>query len=249
MSEPVDITIVTGANGEIGFSVCEELAKLGYLVIAVTRRNEEEKFSSIESEMPVQNIVVTDLSDSKSIVEILQREEIQSAKSINLVYGAAVFERVSDFRNVTPDIWDRALNINLKDAYLWNQLVADHAIENRKNSSIVNITSQAWMTGGYGEVIAYASSKGGLVSMTKALARVVASKNVRVNCVAPGFIETKSMRGKLNDSQMQEFLKHVPMSRLGDVAEVANAIEFLISSKSTYITGITLAVTGGQLMH
>jgi 3-oxoacyl-[acyl-carrier protein] reductase len=249
MNESMNLTIVTGANGEIGFSVCEELAKLGYSVIAVTRRNESEKFSSIDAEIPIRNIVIPDLSDPKAILEIFEQDEIQAAKSINLVYGAAVFERVSDFRNVTPDIWDRALNINLKNAYLWNQLVADYAIQNRKNSSIVNITSQAWMTGGYGEVIAYASSKGGLVSMTKALARVVASKNVRINCVAPGFIETKSMRGDLNDEQMQDFLTRVPMSRLGDVAEVANAIEFLISSKSTYITGITLAVTGGQLMH
>jgi len=78
---------------------------------------------------------------------------------------------------------------------------------------------------------------------------VVAPSNVRVNCVAPGFIETKSMRGSLNESQMTDFLNRVPMSRLGHAAEVANAIEFLISSKSSYITGVTLAVTGGQLMH
>jgi len=249
MNESGDVTIVTGANGEIGFSVCEELAKQGYSVIAVTRRDERDRYSSIESAVPIQNIVVPDLGESKAILEILQLDNFRAADSINLVYGAAVFERISDFRDVTPDTWDRALSINLKNAYLWNQLVADYAIGNHKTSSIVNITSQAWMTGGYGEVIAYASSKGGLVSMTKALARVVASQNVRVNCVAPGFIETKSMRGNLNDLQMKEFLTRVPMSRLGNVTEVASAIEFLISSKSTYITGVTLAVTGGQLMH
>jgi 3-oxoacyl-[acyl-carrier protein] reductase len=249
MDDSVDVTIVTGANGEIGFSVCEELAKLGYSVIAVTRTNENAKFSSVKGRIPIRNVVVPNLGEPEPILEFLRKEEIREANSVNLVYGAAVFERVSDFRDVTPEIWDRALSVNLKSAYLWNQLVADFAIGIQKSCSIVNITSQAWMTGGYGEVIAYASSKGGLVSMTKALARVVAPSNVRVNCVAPGFIETKSMRGSLNESQMTDFLNRVPMSRLGHAAEVANAIEFLISSKSSYITGVTLAVTGGQLMH
>jgi NAD(P)-dependent dehydrogenase (short-subunit alcohol dehydrogenase family) len=249
MNESRDVVIVTGANGEIGFSVCEEFANLGYSVIAVTRRVESTMFYPIRSEIPIKNIVVPDLSSSERIVELLSMAEIQNANSINLVYGAAVFERVSDFRNVSPDVWDRALNVNLKNAFLWNQFVADFAIETGKKSSIVNVTSQAWMTGGYGEVIAYASSKGGLVSMTKSLARVVAQKNVRVNCVAPGFIDTKSMRGDLDETRMQEFLNRVPMGRLGDVAEVAQAIEFLISSKSSYVTGVTLAITGGQLMH
>lgn len=249
MGSLMDLVVVTGANGEIGFSTCEELARSGYSVIAISRANQQKTFDLISVGEPVRNFTVPNLSDNLAITRLLNDVNFLEIKSINLVYAAAVFERVSDFRNVSPEIWDRTLSVNLKDAYLWNKKIAEYAIEKKKACSIVNITSQAWMTGGYGEVIAYASSKGGLVSMTKALARVVAPNRVRVNCVAPGFIDTKSMKGDLLTAEMNEFLKRVPMMRLGDVKEVAKAIKFLISEDSSYITGVTIAVTGGQLMH
>ena len=243
------VVIITGANGEIGFCTARELSEKGYTVIAVSRVDQSDRFNALIGSYPIKNIVITDLGDATAISDLLSGFDPLKVQSINLVYCAAVFERVSNFRNVTPEVWDRALSVNLRNAYLWNQKVAEFSIANKKKCSIVNITSQAWMTGGYGEVIAYAASKGGLVSMTKALARVVASDGVRVNCVAPGFIETKSMRGSLTDIEMQEFLNHVPMRRLGAVEDVSNAIEFLISPKAAYITGSTIAVTGGQLMH
>jgi 3-oxoacyl-[acyl-carrier protein] reductase len=84
--------------------------------------------------------------------------------------------------------------------------------------------------------------------MTKSLARILATSDVRVNCVAPGFIETKSMRGDLKPLELENFLNRVPMGRLGTVNEVADAIEFLLSNKASYITGVTLPVTGGQIM-
>jgi NAD(P)-dependent dehydrogenase (short-subunit alcohol dehydrogenase family) len=244
-----NIVIITGANGEIGFCTAGKLSDEGYSVFAVSRVDQNDRFNSIIRDCPIENTVISDLGDATAISDLLAGFDLLKVQSINLVYSAAVFERVSDFRNVTPEVWDRALSVNLKNAYLWNQKIAEFSIANKKKCSIVNITSQAWMTGGYGEVIAYAASKGGLVSMTKALARVVASSGVRVNCIAPGFIETKSMRGTLTDKEMQEFLNHVPMRRLGAVEDVSNAIEFLISAKSAYITGATIAVTGGQLMH
>jgi 3-oxoacyl-[acyl-carrier protein] reductase len=249
MVRSVNLAVVTGANGEIGFSTCEALAKSGFFVIAISRTDQQKKFDVISDGEAVRNVIIPNLSDSLAISQLLEDVNLLEINSINLVYAAAVFERVSDFRNVTPEIWDRALNVNLKDAYLWNKMIAEYAIEKNKPSSIVNITSQAWMTGGYGEVIAYASSKGGLVSMTKALARVVAPNGVRVNCVAPGFIDTNSMRGDLLTAEMDEFLKRVPMKRLGSVKEVANTIKFLLSEDSSYITGVSIAVTGGQLMH
>jgi NAD(P)-dependent dehydrogenase (short-subunit alcohol dehydrogenase family) len=249
MVSSVNLAIVTGANGEIGFSTCEELARIGFSVIAISRNDQQKKFDLISDGEAVRNVVVSNLNDELAISRILEDVNPLEIKSINLVYAAAVFERVSDFRNVSTEIWDRALNVNLKDAYLWNKKIAEYAIEKNMASSIVNITSQAWMTGGYGEVIAYASSKGGLVSMTKALARVVAPNGVRVNCVAPGFIDTNSMRGDLPTAEMDAFLKRVPMMRLGSVKEVANTIKFLLSEDSSYITGVTIAVTGGQLMH
>ena len=243
-----DFVIVTGSNGEIGRAICQSLVKSDYKVIAITRHDYSDVFKSFEHSELIKNVVITDLGKKDDIESALKSIDFKEVKSLNLVYGAAVFERVADFRNVSEDVWDRALTVNLKNAYLWNQLIAMHALLNSKQSSIVNITSQAWLTGGYGEVIAYASSKGGLVSMTKSLARILATSNVRVNCVAPGFIDTKSMKGNLEPSEIEKFLDKVPMARFGTVNEVAHAIEFLLSNKASYITGITIPVTGGQIM-
>jgi len=244
-----NLVLVTGANGEIGRSVCRELSNNGFSVLAVTRKAHPDLFESHKNRESIANVIVENLSDSSALDSILCEIDPLTLNSLNLVYAAAVFERIPDFREVTPEVWDRTLSVNLRDAFLWNQKISNFAIANRIQSSIVNIASQAWMTGGYGEVIAYAASKGGLVSMTKGLARVVAPHGVRVNCVAPGFIETKAMRGNLDENSMSGFMSQVPMMRLGKLDEVAHAIDFLLSEKSSYITGVTLAVSGGQLMH
>jgi NAD(P)-dependent dehydrogenase (short-subunit alcohol dehydrogenase family) len=243
-----DLVVVTGSNGEIGKSLCQSLVKSDYKVIAVTRQDYSDMFKKFQHSELIKNIVISELGKKDEIESILESIDFAEINSLNLVYGAAVFERIADFRDVSDEVWDRALTVNLKNAYLWNQLIAARALLHSKKSSIVNITSQAWLTGGYGEVIAYASSKGGLVSMTKSLALILAKSDVRVNCVAPGFIETKSMRGDLKPLELENFLNRVPMGRLGTVNEVADAIEFLLSNKASYITGVTLPVTGGQIM-
>jgi NAD(P)-dependent dehydrogenase (short-subunit alcohol dehydrogenase family) len=243
-----DLVVVTGSNGEIGKSLCQSLVNSDYKVIAVTRQDYSDMFKEFQHSELIENIVISELGNKDEIESILESIDFGEIKSLNLVYGAAVFERIADFRDVSDEVWDRALTVNLKNAYLWNQLIAARALLHSKKSSIVNITSQAWLTGGYGEVIAYASSKGGLVSMTKSLALILAKSDVRVNCVAPGFIETKSMRGDLKPLELENFLNRVPMGRLGTVNEVADAIEFLLSNKASYITGVTLPVTGGQIM-
>lgn len=248
MSMQRDLVVVTGSNGEIGKSLCQSLVKSDYKVIAVTRQDYSDMFKKFQHSELIKNIVISELGKKDEIESILESIDFAEINSLNLVYGAAVFERIADFRDVSDEVWDRALTVNLKNAYLWNQLIAARALLHSKKSSIVNITSQAWLTGGYGEVIAYASSKGGLVSMTKSLALILAKSDVRVNCVAPGFIETKSMRGDLKPLELENFLNRVPMGRLGTVNEVADAIEFLLSNKASYITGVTLPVTGGQIM-
>jgi NAD(P)-dependent dehydrogenase (short-subunit alcohol dehydrogenase family) len=248
MTAQRDFVLIKGSNGEIGRALCQSLVNSDYKVIAVTRQDYSDVFKHFEHSELIQNVVITDLGKKDDIEFALKSIDFKEVKSLNLVYSAAVFERVADFRNVSEDVWDRALTVNLKHAYLWNQLIAMHALLHSKKSSIVNITSQAWLTGGYGEVIAYASSKGGLVSMTKSLARILATSNVRVNCVAPGFIDTKSMRGNLEPLEIEKFLEKVPMARFGTVIEVAHAIEFLLSNKASYITGTTIPVTGGQIM-
>jgi NAD(P)-dependent dehydrogenase (short-subunit alcohol dehydrogenase family) len=249
MSTPNKTVIVTGANGAIGEALCQYLLTLEYKVIAVTRQPLPDANPFPLQNTQLTNAVIEDLSDEKKIANLLSSLELTEDDKICLVYGAAVFERVADFREVSSEVWDDALNVNLKTAYAWNKLVSDFAIRRNMSCSIVNISSQAWLTGGYGQVIAYAASKGGLVTMSKSLARILAKTNIRVNCVAPGFIDTDSMRGDLSDYEMNVFLSNVPMGRLGTALEVAAPIEFLLSDNSNYITGVTLAVAGGQIMH
>jgi NAD(P)-dependent dehydrogenase (short-subunit alcohol dehydrogenase family) len=141
------------------------------------------------------------------------------------------------------------LDTNLKAAFFLNRAVGSRLAEQGCGGSIVNLASQGWWTGGLGGSVVYAASKGGIVSMTRGLARTLATDNVRVNTVAPGFVDTSMMRSGLSAGQLAESVSQVPIGRLADPVEIAAAILFLLGPGSSYITGATLNVSGGQLMY
>jgi NAD(P)-dependent dehydrogenase (short-subunit alcohol dehydrogenase family) len=243
----VKVYVVTGANGEIGTAICQNLSNLGHRVIAVTRQSHE--FRGGRPDFPIQNLVMEDITQPIEITKVFDKFTAEDIHVSGIVYGAAIFNRFENLRDITVEEWNKVLDINLVGAFLWARGFAERCVVKGQNGSIVNIASQAAFTGGYGGVIPYAASKGALVSMTKGLAREFAAQNVRVNCVAPGFIETGAMRGTLDAEKLRVFYNRVPMGRFGTVDEVASVVEFLLSDKSSYITGSTLDVTGGQLMH
>lgn len=238
--------IVTGSNGEIGTAICSRLASAGQRVYAVTRRPHD--FVGVDPAC-ITNVVVPSIGDEEIIDEILSTIPSRDDSSLGLVYGAAMFHRFSSLDEITVDDWHEILGVNLVACFSWNQKFASHCKNNQIPGSIVNITSQAAFTGGFGGVVPYAASKGAMISMTKGLAREYSTSGVRVNCVAPGFIETGAMRGTLDPERLKFFFDRVPMERFGTVDEVASVVHFLLSEESAYMTGATLDVTGGQLMH
>lgn len=238
--------IVTGSNGEIGSALCRQLAIDGVRVYAVTRQPHE--FTGSNSSL-ISNVVLPSIEDEKSIDEFFEQIVPGAHSALGLVYGAAIFNRFPYIDSINPDNWHEILSVNVVGCFSWNRRLAAYCVTNGIPGSVVNITSQAAFTGGYGGVIPYAASKGAMISMTKGLAREFALSGVRFNCVAPGFIETGAMRGNLDRDRLKFFFDRVPMERFGSVDEVASVVRFLLSDESTYTTGATFDVTGGQLMH
>jgi len=220
---------------------------MGHRVVAISRRPHD--FSSLPSAERITNLVVSRLYDEESVQKTFADCFNCGEVPTGIVYGAAMFHRYEDIKEMNLSDWEEVMRVNVIGAFIWARAFIEFCKTRAMAGSIVNISSQAAFTGGYGGVIPYASSKGALNAMTKGLAREFATDNIRVNCVAPGFIETGAMRGKLDEGQLEKFFSRVPMRRFGTVSEVAQIVAFLLSDASSYITGATIDVTGGQLMH
>jgi len=160
--------------------------------------------------------------------------------------AGSLVERLT-FDKMTEARWDEVIDLNLKSAMLAAQAVAPAMIE-RKRGSIVNIVSIAGRNGGGPGAGAYATAKGGLITLTKALAKEFAPHGIRVNAVSPGVIDTPFHEVFSTPEMMANFVKGIPMGRVGTSQEVANVIAFLASEASSYIAGETIEVNGGQLM-
>jgi 3-oxoacyl-[acyl-carrier protein] reductase len=141
--------------------------------------------------------------------------------------------------------WNKVININLTSSFLLSQQAIKFMIKHKKGS-IVNISSVVGHTGNAGQVN-YSSSKAGLVAMTKTLAREYAKKNIRVNCISPGFIET-DMTSVLKDDHKKILLDQIPMGKMGNSSDISHVVSFLASDYSSYITGETIHVNGGMYM-
>jgi 3-oxoacyl-[acyl-carrier protein] reductase len=144
------------------------------------------------------------------------------------------------------DEWDDIMSTNLKSVYRLSKLVIRAMIKAR-NGRIINITSVVGVTGNAGQTN-YAAAKAGMIGFSKSLAREIGSRNITVNCVAPGFIDTDMTR-ELDEKQRHALIAQIPLARLGAVEDVAAAVAFLASPSASYITGATLHVNGGMLME
>ncbi|MGL4523217.1 MAG: SDR family oxidoreductase, partial [Bacilli bacterium] len=143
------------------------------------------------------------------------------------------------------DDWDAVLDTNLKGAFLTTKAASRHMMRNRKGA-IINITSIVGITGAPGQSN-YAAAKSGLIGFTKAVAKELSSRNITVNCVAPGFITT-DMTDVLKEEYKQEILKLIPLARFGQPSDVAHAVTYLASDAASYMTGQTLRIDGGMGM-
>lgn len=235
--------LVTGATGGIGAAIARALHVRGAtLALSGTRVS---LLESLASELGSRACVLPCNLGDKSAVEALVPAAEAAMGTLDILVNNAGVTRDNLFLRMKDEEWDEVLAVNLTAGFRLCR-AALKGMMKRRFGRIIGITSVVGVTGNAGQGN-YAASKAGLIGMSKSLAAEVASRNITVNCVAPGFIET-AMTDVLQDKQKQAILANVPMGRLGTSEEVAAAVVFLASGEAAYVTGQTLHVNGGMAM-
>ena len=240
--------VVTGASGGIGRTVCVAMAEAGAFVVAVDVS--QDAVDGLVAELPGNGHVAVgcDLRDIASHDALFARA-IEIAPLAALVNMAAVLVRRSTVDEVTEEDWDVQHDVNLKASFFLNRAAQHAFVAQGTPGSIVNFASQGWWTGGFGGSVVYAASKGGIVSMSRGLARSFAPSGVRVNVVSPGAANTSMMWQGMTEESMADFVSMIPIGRLAEPDELAGAVMYLASDASTFVTGALINVSGGQLMY
>jgi len=242
------VALVTGASQGIGHACALALAREGASV-AVAARNRQ-KLDELVAQIAAAGgtaaafVIVMDVAEEEQVKSGIKSALAQFGKIDILVNNAGITRDQLVMRMKRAD-WDAVLTTNLTSAYLCIQQVLGSMLKQRWGR-IVNITSVFGQMGQAGQVN-YAASKAGLIGLTMAMAREVASRNITCNAVAPGFIET-SMTAVLSEEFKQSAVKNIPLGRVGSPEDVASAVCFLASEEASYITGHVLNVNGGLLM-
>ena len=230
--------LVTGASRGIGFACAEALASAGARVILASR--DQDRLAAATAKIPGASSVQLDLSSADSI-----KEAFAKAGPVDILVNNAGLTKDGLALRMKKDDWDAVLATNLTGAFLAIQHVLQPMMKQRWGR-IINISSIVGETGNPGQAN-YVASKAGLIGLTKSLAQEIASRNITVNAIAPGFIET-DMTSVLSDDLKQNMLSHIPLKRFGKPEEIAAAVKFLASEEAGYITGSVLNVNGGMYM-
>jgi len=235
--------LVTGASGGIGEAIARALHAQGATVALSGRRRDplEALAGSLAARA---HIVPADLADAKA-ADALVADATKAMGGIDILVNNAGFTRDGLAMRMSDEDWSQVLDVNLSAAFRLSRAVMRFMLRARWGR-IVNITSVVGQTGNPGQAN-YAASKAGLVGMTKSLAAELASRNITVNCVAPGFIDTAMTQG-LAEEQKTRLMASIPMGRFGGGVDVAACVAFLCSEEAAYITGQTLHVNGGMAM-
>ena len=240
------VALVTGASQGIGRACAIKLAQSG-AAVALAARNQE-KLDQLAADIAAGGGTVAvfpfDVADEEQIKSGMKAAIAQFGKIDILINNAGITRDQLVMRMKRAD-WDAVLNTNLTSAYLCIQQAIGSMLKQRWGR-IINITSIFGQMGQAGQAN-YAASKAGLIGLTMAMAREVASRNITCNAVAPGFIET-AMTSVLSDDFKQNAVKMIPLGRIGTPEDVASAVAFLASDEASYITGQVLSVNGGMLM-
>jgi len=246
MSHKDKIALVTGASRGIGHAIAMRLGESGAIVIgSSTTKEGAEKITHAFREANITGFgIVLDVSDSKSIESAMTSIRKQNQMPMILVNNAAVTEDNLLLR-MKDEEWERVIDTNLNSVFRMTKACLRDMLKARWGR-IINISSVVGSTGNPGQVN-YAAAKAGLIGFTKSLAQEVGSRDITVNAIAPGFIDTDMTR-RLSDEQRNALLQRIPMQRLGQGSDIADAVLFLSSESAGYITGQTLHVNGGMYM-
>jgi 3-oxoacyl-[acyl-carrier protein] reductase len=236
--------LVTGASGGIGGAIATALHAQGArVVLSGTRMAALETLQSALGDRAL--ICACDLSDKAAVDELVKKSEAAAGAPIDILINNAGITRDNLFMRMKDEEWDQVIAVNLSAAFRLSRAVLRGMMKKRWGR-IISITSIVGVTGNPGQGN-YAAAKAGLIGMTKSLAAEVASRNITVNTVAPGFIAT-AMTDALTSEQKTALLARVPAGRLGDSRDVAAAVVYLASDEAAYVTGQTLHVNGGMAM-
>ncbi|WP_431859998.1 3-oxoacyl-[acyl-carrier-protein] reductase [Azospirillum sp.] len=237
--------LVTGASGGIGASIAKALHAQGATVALSGTR--VEALEKVAADLGGERVLVTpgNLSDAAATEQLAKDAEAALGGRIDILVNNAGLTRDQLALRMKDDDWAQVLDVNLTAAFRLSRAVL-RGMMKRRWGRIIGITSIVGVTGNPGQAN-YAASKAGMIGMSKALAAEVASRNITVNCVAPGFITT-AMTHALNDDQKQKLLGGIPAGRMGEPSEIAAGVVYLASEEAAYITGQTLHINGGMAM-
>ena len=237
--------LVTGASGAIGGAIAKAFHKQGATVaISGTRR---EALEALAAELGGDRVVIVpaNLGDAAEVEKLVPAAEEGLGGEVEILVNNAGITRDMLFARMSDDDWAKVLDVNLTAAFRLSRAVLRGMMRARKGR-IISITSVVGVTGNAGQAN-YAASKAALIGMTKSLAAEIASRNVTVNCIAPGFTAS-AMTDVLNEKQKTAIMERVPARRLGTPEEIAGAAVYLASEEAAYVTGQTIHVNGGMAM-
>ena len=242
--------VVTGGAGGIGRAVAGAFASAGArtAVVDIDAARSQEVVAGMRD--PERHLAIgADLSDVDGQEAVLRRALETFGRFDVLAHLAAVLRRRPTIDDVTEEDWDAQIDTNLKATFFLDRAAARIFREQGTGGRIINFTSQGWWTGGFGGSVVYAASKGGIVSMSRGLARTLASDGITVNTVAPGAADTPMMRSGSSEEDLAAFVRMVPLGRMAEPDELSGIVLFLASDHARYITGATINATGGQIMY
>jgi len=238
--------LITGATGGIGSAIAEAFAKNGYNIGLHYHANEK-KATALKKQLETYGVQVEavkgNIADFEASKDIITAVEDALGPIDVLVNNAGLTKDTLMLRMKETD-FDAVVDVNLKGT--WNMCKhVTRGMLKRKSGKIINISSVVGIIGNAGQVN-YAATKAGLIGLTKSLAKEFGKKQINVNCVAPGFIETK-MTEQLNDDVKASYKSQIPLNRFGKPEDVANVVLFLASEQASYMTGQTISVNGGMV--
>ena len=235
--------LITGATGGIGSAILDIFYKNGFYIIA--SGTNEDKLKKLQDKYPERvSTIKCDLSDENQINHLVSQAQT-SCGSIDILINNAGITKDNVFLRMQKDQWDDVINVNLNSNFILTKLVIKGMIKKRWGR-VVNITSVVAKIGNAGQAN-YVASKSAIEGFSRTLAQEVASRNITINCVAPGFVDTDIL-STIEPEKLKDMTKNIPVGRIGTPEDVSNAVFFLSSEESSYITGQVIHVNGGLTM-
>jgi len=244
------LAVVTGGGSGIGRAICLKFAKQGAVIVVADVRKDSAESTRVLLEQITPTAghasVECDVSSSGDVNRLRDFALDHFNRPPEIVVNCAGITLDSTLFKMTEENFDRVIDVNLKGVFLVTQAFAKAAVDSKTPQSVINISSIVGKIGNFGQAN-YAASKAGVIGFTKTAARELAAKGVRVNAVLPGFIRTP-MTEKIPEKVLSGICQQIPMGRMGQPEEIADAAVFLSSDLSSYVTGTTIEVTGGMGM-